>query len=149
MSELTIHEILKYLPHRYPFLMIDRVVEYEADRFLAAVKNVTVNEPFFTGHFPNRPVMPGVMILEALAQATGLLAFRSGEDRGTEDSLFYLVGIDQARFKRPVEPGDQLRLEVTLERLRRGIGVFRGEAKVEGQLAASAELMCTRRELTP
>lgn len=148
MSETVfdIHEVMRHLPHRYPFLMVDRVVDLDPGRWLAAVKNVTFNEPYFAGHFPGRPVMPGVMILEALAQATGLLAFRSDSEASTDKSAFYLVGIDDARFKRPVIPGDQLRLEVGMQRLRRGFGVFNAEAKVEGQIAASAQLMCTRQD---
>jgi len=144
---LDVREILQYLPHRYPFLLIDRVLEYELGQRLTGLKNVTFNEPFFSGHFPQQPIMPGVLILEALAQATGMLAFVSEGGKPDRNAMYYLVGIDKARFKRPVEPGDQLILEVSMSRLRRGVGVFSGQAKVDGQLAASAELMCARRDI--
>ncbi len=143
---MDIHQVLKFLPHRYPFLLVDRVIEFEPDQRLRAIKNVTFNEPFFAGHFPARPVMPGVLIIEALAQATGLLAMASRPDEVSEKSLYYFVGIDRARFKRPVEPGDQLHLEVALKQVRRGIWKFDGEASVEGQLVANAEIMCTARD---
>jgi 3-hydroxyacyl-[acyl-carrier-protein] dehydratase len=142
---MNINEILRLLPHRYPFLLIDRVTDYKVGEFLRGYKNVTFNEPFFNGHFPQRPIMPGVMILEALAQATGLLAFRTVDRAANNDSLFFLVGIDKARFKRPVEPGDQLMLEVRVVNSKRGIWVFEGEATVDGKLAASAQIMCTER----
>jgi len=144
---LDVREILQYLPHRYPFLLIDRVLECELGQRLTGLKNVTFNEPFFSGHFPQQPIMPGVLILEALAQATGMLAFVSEGEKPDRNAMYYLVGIDKARFKRPVEPGDQLILEVSMSRLRRGVGVFSGQAKVDGQLAASAELMCARRDI--
>ena len=144
---MDIHDILRHLPHRYPFLLIDRVTHFEAGKSLVGYKNVTYNEPFFLGHFPQRPVMPGVLILEALAQATGLLAFRSLERGAERDTLYYLVGIDQARFKKPVEPGDQLVLQVDLLRTKRGIWVFDTQAKVDGKVVASAEIMCTEREI--
>ncbi len=147
MNQMDIHEVLKHLPHRYPFLLIDRVLQCTAGKSLSALKNVTINEPFFQGHFPHRPVMPGVMILEALAQATGLLGFRSQEARSNEQLLFYLVGIDKARFKQPVEPGDQLILEVELKRKLRGLAQFSGIAKVSGKVVAEAELMCTQKEI--
>lgn len=140
-----IEEILRNLPHRYPFLLVDRVVEYEPGKRLVAIKNVTINEPFFPGHFPGHPVMPGVLILEALAQATGLLAFRAGEGEGGE-SVYYLVGIDKARFKRPVGPGDQLRLEVELKRLLKGMGIFACVARVDGEVCAEAQIMCTTKD---
>jgi len=144
---MDINEILKLLPHRYPFLLVDRVLEFQEGKSLVAIKNVTINEPFFQGHFPQKPVMPGVLILEALAQATGLLAFRT-ENRGAErDSLYYFVGIDKARFKRPVEPGDQLRLSVDLIKTKRGIWVFDAEASVDGSVAATAVIMCTERKI--
>lgn len=146
-STMDIHDILRHLPHRYPFLLIDRVTAFEAGKSLVGYKNVTYNEPFFLGHFPQRPVMPGVLILEALAQATGLLAFRSLERGAERNTLYYLVGIDQARFKKPVEPGDQLVLEVDLLRTKRGIWVFDTCAKVDGKVVASAEIMCTEREV--
>jgi 3-hydroxyacyl-[acyl-carrier-protein] dehydratase len=144
-TTMNINEILRLLPHRYPFLLIDRVTDYKVGEFLRGYKNVTFNEPFFNGHFPQRPIMPGVMILEALAQATGLLAFRTVDRAANNDSLFFLVGIDKARFKRPVEPGDQLMLEVRVVNSKRGIWVFEGEATVDGKLAASAQIMCTER----
>ncbi|MGD2075546.1 MAG: 3-hydroxyacyl-ACP dehydratase FabZ [Gammaproteobacteria bacterium] len=144
---MDINEILKLLPHRYPFLLVDRVVEFEEGKSLVGIKNVSFNEPFFQGHFPEKPVMPGVLILEALAQATGLLAFRT-ENRGAErDSLYYFVGIDNARFKRPVEPGDQLRLAVNLIKTKRGIWVFDTDATVDGNTAATATIMCTERKI--
>lgn len=144
---MVIKEILEYLPHRYPFLLIDRVLELEPGHRLVGLKNVSFNEPFFLGHFPQRPIMPGVLIIEALAQATGVLAFKSEGERPDHHSMYYLVGVDNARFKRPVEPGDQLILEVRLDRIKRGIGKFICEAKVDGQLAASADLMCAKREI--
>ena len=143
---MDIHEVLRMLPHRYPFLLIDRVVDYKANEYLVAYKNVTFNEPFFSGHFPTRPVMPGVLIVEAMAQATGLLAMRSRPDEAKEEALYFLVGIDKARFKRTVEPGDRLTLEVRLKKLRRGIWLFSGEARVEGDLVATADIMCTARD---
>ena len=144
---MDVVEIQNLLPHRYPFLLIDRVVEFHEGQSLVGIKNVTVNEPFFQGHFPEKPVMPGVLILEALAQATGLLAFRSGNRGAERDSLYYLVGIDKARFKQPVEPGDQLRLSVELIKTRRGIWVFDTAATVDGNTAATAEIMCTERKI--
>lgn len=144
---MDVQGILEYLPHRYPFLLVDRVLAFEPGRSLTGLKNVSYNEPFFPGHFPQRPIMPGVLILEALAQATGILAFRSEGERPDHRSMYYLVGVDSARFKRPVEPGDQLILEVRLDRIKRGIGKFYCEAKVDDQLAASAELMCARRDI--
>jgi 3-hydroxyacyl-[acyl-carrier-protein] dehydratase len=144
---MDINSIKHLLPHRYPFLLVDRVLAFEAGKSLLALKNVTCNEPFFQGHFPEKPVMPGVLILEALAQATGLLAFNT-ENRGAErDTLYYLVGIDNARFKQPVVPGDQLQLSVTVTRQKRGIWVFDTVASVEGVTAASAVIMCTERKI--
>ena len=142
---MDIQEILEYLPHRYPFLLVDRVLAIEPGLSLIGLKNVSFNEPFFLGHFPQRPIMPGVLILEALAQATGILAFNSDGVRPDRQSMYYLAGVDNARFKRPVGPGDQLILEVRLERIKRDIGKFICEAKVDGQLAASADLMCAKR----
>ena len=144
---MDVVEIQNLLPHRYPFLLIDRVVEFHEGQSLVGIKNVTVNEPFFQGHFPEKPVMPGVLILEALAQATGLLAFRTGNRGAQRESLYYLVGIDKARFKQPVEPGDQLRLSVELIKIRRGIWVFDTAATVDGNTAATAEIMCTERKI--
>ena len=142
--QMDVHRIMQLLPHRYPFLLVDRVTECIPGERLTALKNVTANEPFFQGHFPQRPVMPGVIMLEAMAQATGLLAFATA---GTPDSdtLYYLVGIDKARFRRPVEPGDQLVLNATLSRTRRNIWMFGATATVDGELAASAEMMCAPR----
>ncbi len=146
MTSLDIYNVLKHLPHRYPFLLIDRVLEYTPDESLVAIKNVTINEPFFQGHFPNRPVMPGVLVVEAMAQACGVLSFRTEETLPTQNSVYLFVGIDKARFKRPVEPGDQLRIEVSLKRKMHGIYKFNAAAKVNGELCCSAELMCTYKE---
>jgi 3-hydroxyacyl-[acyl-carrier-protein] dehydratase len=143
---MNIHKVLSLLPHRYPFLLIDKVVDFKCDEYLIALKNVTYNEPYFNGHFPVRPVMPGVLIIEAMAQATGLLAMASRPEEVGEKSLYYFVGIDKARFKRPVEPGDQLFLEVRLRNVRRGIWMFSGEARVDERIAATAEIMCTARD---
>ena len=142
---IDIHEILKRLPHRYPILLVDRVVELERGKFLRALKNVTMNEPFFVGHCPHRPVMPGVMILEALAQAAAILAFDNIDVRPDNRTVFYFAGIDRARFKRPVEPGDQLMLHVTLDRIKSGIVKFTTDARVDDAVVAEAELMCTMR----
>lgn len=142
---LNITEIQQLLPHRYPFLMIDRVVNYEEGKTLTAIKNVSINEPQFTGHFPNMPVFPGVLILEAMAQATGLLAFKTfGAPK--ENELYYFASIDNAKFRKPVMPGDQLVLEVEFLKERRGIAMFNGVAKVDGDVVCSAELKCARRE---
>lgn len=142
---MDIQKIKELLPHRYPFLLVDRVLEVDPGQYLKAIKNVTVNEPFFEGHFPAKPVMPGVLIIEALAQATGLLAMESEEVDG--EAIYYLVGIDKARFKRPVVPGDQVVLEVTVTKQRRGIWTFSGKATVDGAVCASADIMCTARDL--
>jgi 3-hydroxyacyl-[acyl-carrier-protein] dehydratase len=144
---MDINEILKHLPHRYPFLLIDRVIEFNKGESLTGIKNVTYNEPFFQGHFPQRPVMPGVLILEAMAQATGLLAFRTLENTADRDTLYFLVGMDRVRFKRPVEPGDQLLLSARLLKTKRGIWMFDCDARVDGAIAASAEIMCTERDI--
>ena len=142
---MDIHEILKKLPHRYPFLLVDRVLEIETGKRIKALKNVTINEPFFVGHFPHRPVMPGVLIIEAMAQAAGLLAFEA-MGAGTDDkSVIYFAGIDSARFKRPVEPGDQLIMDVSIERQKAGIYKFKGVTRVDGQVACEADFMCTER----
>lgn len=140
--KMNIYEILKQLPHRYPFLLVDRVLECVPGESIVAIKNVTANENYFPGHFPGRPVMPGVMIIEALAQATGLLAFASVGRAPKDDELYYFVGIDKARFKRPVEPGDQLVLKATLERTIRGIWKFDTRAEVDDKVVARAEIMC-------
>jgi len=147
MSTLDIYKVLEYLPHRYPFLLIDRVVDYTKGESLVALKNVTVNEPFFPGHFPHHPVMPGVLILEALAQATGILAFISTDSQPTDDSLYYFVGIDNARFKQPVQPGDQMMLHVEVLKNKRGVWKFNAVAKVEDKIVTSAELMCAKRDI--
>ena len=146
---MNIHAILKQLPHRYPFLLVDKVVELERNARILAVKNVTFNEPFFMGHFPGRPVMPGVLMLEALAQAAGLLAFDAMGQVPDENNIYYFVGIDSTRFKRPVEPGDQLLLEASIDRIRGGIWKFKGVARVGDEIACEAELMCTMRYVGP
>jgi 3-hydroxyacyl-[acyl-carrier-protein] dehydratase len=145
MTQLDIHKILERLPHRYPFLLVDRVLEIEAGRYVKALKNVTINEPFFVGHFPVRPVMPGVLLIEALAQAAAVLAFVTQGTSAGNDKVVYLVGIDGARFKRPVEPGDQLVLEAWVERIKAGIHKYRTKATVDGQVVVECELMCTER----
>jgi len=147
VKTLDIHQILKQLPHRYPFLMVDRVLELEHGKRIKALKNVTVNEPFFLGHFPQRPVMPGVMTLEALAQAAALLSFDAMGTSPDNKSVYYFAGIDSARFKRPVEPGDQLILDVTLDRAKAGIFKFSGKALVGNEVAAEAQLLCTMRKI--
>ena len=144
---MDIHEILKRLPHRYPFLLVDRVLELEKGKRIKALKNVTMNEPFFTGHFPNRPVMPGVMMLEAMAQAAAILAFDNIDVRPDDSTVFYFVGIDNARFKKPVEPGDQLILHATLDRAKAGIVKFSAYAEVGDTTVVSADLMCTMRRV--
>ena len=145
MAEMNIMEVKNFLPHRYPFLLIDKVVDIEIGKSLTAIKNVTFNEPHFTGHFPSQPIMPGVLIIEALAQATGILAFKSEVGRRQEGQIYMLVGVDNARFKRMVEPGDQLKLEVEVITVKRGIWKFKGTAYVEDNVVTSAELMCTQK----
>lgn len=142
-GELDIHEVLRYLPHRYPFLLIDRVLEIEAGKRILALKNVTINEPFFVGHFPHHPVMPGVLILEAMAQAAAILSFRTMATQAQPGEVYYFVGIDNARFKKPVMPGDQLKLEVEITRTIRGIWKYAARARVDDVLVCEAELMCT------
>jgi 3-hydroxyacyl-[acyl-carrier-protein] dehydratase len=144
---MDIHEILKHLPHRYPILLVDRVLEIEEGKRILALKNVTINEPFFDGHFPHHPVMPGVLIIEALAQAAAILSFKTLGTLPDEKSVYYFVGIDDARFKRPVSPGDQLTLDVVIERNVRGMWKFGAQARVGDALAAEAKLMCTVRAL--
>lgn len=144
---MDIHEILEYLPHRYPMLLVDRVLECEPGKRLLALKNVSINEPFFSGHFPHHPVMPGVLVIEALAQAAAILTFKTMNAKPDDKSVYYFVGIDEARFKRPVGPGDQLMLEVAIERTLRGIWKFSTHARVGDALVAEARLMCTVREL--
>jgi 3-hydroxyacyl-[acyl-carrier-protein] dehydratase len=144
---LDIQHILRKLPHRYPFLLVDRVLELEKGVRIKALKNVTINEPFFPGHFPARPVMPGVLMLEALAQAAALLSFESMDTEPGEDTVVYFAGIDNARFKRPVGPGDQLILEASIDRQKAGIYRYKTRATVDGVLAAEAVLMCTMRKV--
>ena len=147
MEIMDIQKVMSLLPHRYPFLLVDKVIEFEPNQRLVALKNVTFNEPFFNGHFPVKPVMPGVLIIEAMAQATGLLAMESRPDLVTDQSLYYLAGVDKVRFKRQVVPGDQLVMEALLGKTKRGIWFFTASASVDGQLAASAEIMCVSREV--
>ena len=143
--ELDISKVMELLPHRYPFLLVDRVVGLEPGKSLSAIKNVSINEPFFQGHFPGQPIMPGVLILEAMAQATGLLAFSSMGD-AHKSKLYLLVGIDKARFRGQVVPGDQLALNISLKRNMRGIGMFGCEALVDGEVVAEAEMMCSAQD---
>jgi 3-hydroxyacyl-[acyl-carrier-protein] dehydratase len=147
MSELDIGEILKYLPHRYPFLLLDRIVEWVPNKRLVALKNVTYNEQFFQGHFPNYPIMPAVLILEAMAQATGFLAMRSMEKLPAADSVYYFVGIDKARFRKPVSPGDQLMIEIEHEKTSRNIWRVRATARVLEKTVAHAQIMGALRDL--
>ena len=144
---LDIHKILKKLPHRYPILLVDRVLEIDKGVRIKALKNVTINEHFFLGHFPARPVMPGVLMLEALAQTAALLSFESMDSEPGDDTVVYFVGIDGARFKRPVEPGDQLILEASIDRVKSGIYKYKTRASVDGETAVEAELMCTMRKI--
>jgi 3-hydroxyacyl-[acyl-carrier-protein] dehydratase len=144
-TTLDIHQILKQLPHRYPILLVDRVLDLQVGKTIRAVKNVTINEPFFTGHFPHRPVMPGVLMLEAMAQAAALLSFATQGVTPDDKTVYYFAGIDGARFKRPVEPGDQLVMDVSLERAKAGIYKFKGISRVGEEIACEAELMCTMR----
>ena len=144
---MDIHKILKQLPHRYPFLLVDRVLAIDKGKTIRALKNVTMNEPFFQGHFPHRPVMPGVLMLEALAQAAALLAFDALDTSPSDDTVYYFAGIDGARFKRPVEPGDQLILDVALLRMKAGIFIFKARALVGDDLAVEAELTCAMRAI--
>ncbi|MGB0846439.1 MAG: 3-hydroxyacyl-ACP dehydratase FabZ [Thiolinea sp.] len=146
MTEMNVSEIKNFLPHRYPFLLVDRVVALEPGKSIRAIKNVSVNEPFFNGHFPDKPIMPGVLIIEALAQATGLLGFRTMDDKPQENILYMLVAVDKARFKRQVEPGDQLVLEAEIIRRKGIMWVFEVKALVDGKVAVSAELMCAAKE---
>jgi 3-hydroxyacyl-[acyl-carrier-protein] dehydratase len=144
---MDIHQILEYLPHRYPILLVDRVVDVVPGERITALKNVSVNEPFFPGHYPHHPVMPGVLIIEALAQTAAILSFKTMGNKPNDNSVYYFVGIDGARFKRPVSPGDQLIMEVSLLMSKRGMWKFSGTAKVDGQVAAEAELICTMRQV--
>ena len=146
-TQMDIHEILEYLPHRYPFLLIDRVLSCEPGKEIIALKNVSINEPFFVGHFPHHPVMPGVLVVEALAQASAILAFKTTGTKSTDDSIYYFVGIDKARFKKPVCAGDQLILKVSVLRIMRGLWKFACRAEVAGEVVAEAEVLCTMRNL--
>ena len=140
--QLDIHEILNHLPHRYPFVLIDRIIDLKLNDEITAIKNVTINDPFFPGHFPYHPVMPGVLIVEAMAQAAAVLSFKTMDVLPTEESVYYFAGIDNVRFKKPVSPGDQLILNVKIERILKGIWKYKGQAKVDGQIVAEAEMMC-------
>ena len=147
MIAMDIHQILEHLPHRYPFLLVDRVLECMPGERILAYKNVTINEPFFPGHYPHHPVMPGVLIIEALAQAAAILSFKTLGGKPDDKSVYYFVGIDGARFKKPVTPGDRLTLDVSIMANKRGLWKFAGRALVDGQLAAEAELLCTVRTI--
>ena len=144
---MDIHDILQHLPHRYPFLLVDRVLSCEPGKSIHAYKNVSINEPFFVGHFPHRLVMPGVLVMEALAQAAGILAFKTMGELPSDDSVFYFVGIDNARFKKPVSAGDQLHFHVEITRQMRGIWKYRAVAKVDDEIVAEADLMCAKRDI--
>ncbi len=147
MNTMNIHEILKYLPHRYPLLLVDKVITYEAGKNIVALKNVSINEPFFPGHFPHHPVMPGVLIVEALAQAAAILTLRTEDTINKDDTVYYFVGIDGVRFKKPVMPGDQLILKVAIERQIKGLWKYSARAEVDEQLVTEAQLMCTARNV--
>ncbi len=150
MSEdntMMVQEIMNLLPHRYPFLLIDRVVDWKPNEYLVAIKNVTFNEPFFQGHFPVRPIMPGVLITEAMAQATGVLAFRSNGGKPKDNALYMLVGLDDVTFRRMVEPGDQLTIRVEIKRMARGMGIFNCTAHVGDELASRATVKCVAKEV--
>jgi 3-hydroxyacyl-[acyl-carrier-protein] dehydratase len=144
--QMDIHEILEHLPHRYPFLLVDRVLSIDPNKSIVALKNVSMNEPFFPGHYPHHPVMPGVLIIEAMAQAAALLTFKSQGTKPDDKTVYYFVGIDNARFKRPVSPGDQLIFKVAIMFNKRGLWKFSAVAEVDGQVAAEAEIMCTLRD---
>jgi 3-hydroxyacyl-[acyl-carrier-protein] dehydratase len=146
-AAMDIHQILEYLPHRYPILLVDRVLEVVPGERITALKNVSMNEPFFPGHYPHHPVMPGVLIVEAMAQTAAILSFKTMGGKPDDKSVYYFVGIDGARFKRPVSPGDQLVMEVSITANKRGMWKFAGQAKVDGQVACEAELICTVRKL--
>jgi len=146
-TSMDIHEILDHLPHRYPFVLIDRVLEMELHKEITAIKNVTVNEPFFPGPFPYPPVMPGVLIVEAMAQAAAVLSFKTMDVKPSEDSVYYFAGIDSARFKKPVSPGDQIVLNVKIDRILKGIWKYIGVATVDGEVVAEANMMCILKEI--
>jgi 3-hydroxyacyl-[acyl-carrier-protein] dehydratase len=141
-TSMDIHEILDHLPHRYPFVLIDRVISMEIGKEITALKNVSINEPFFPGHFPHHPVMPGVLIVEAMAQAAAILSFKTMGAKPTDDSVYYFAGIDSARFKKPVSPGDQIILNVKIDRILKGIWKYVGVARVDGVVVAEASMMC-------
>lgn len=141
-TSMDIHEILEHLPHRYPFVLIDRVVSMELGKEITAIKNVSVNEPYFPGHFPYHPVMPGVLIVEAMAQAAAILSFKTMDTKPSDDSVYYFAGIDSARFKKPVSPGDQIVLNVKIDRILKGIWKYSGVARVDGAVVAEAQMMC-------
>jgi len=146
-TSMNIKQILDHLPHRYPFVLVDKVLSYELGKSIDAIKNVTINEPFFPGHFPHYPVMPGVLVVEALAQAAAILSFKTLNDKPNDHSVYYFVGIDKARFKKPVIPGDQIKLNVSIERTIKGIWKYKGIAMVEDEIAAEAEIMCVLKEI--
>ena len=146
-TSMDIKQILDHLPHRYPFVLVDKVLSYELGKSIDAIKNVTINEPFFPGHFPHYPVMPGVLVVEALAQAAAILSFKTLNEKPNDHSVYYFVGIDKARFKKPVIPGDQLKLNVSIERTIKGIWKYKGIAMVEDEIAAEAEIMCVLKEI--
>lgn len=146
-TSMDIHEILDHLPHRYPFMLVDRVLSLELGKQIVAVKNVSMNEPFFPGHFPYHPVMPGVLIVEAMAQAAAILSFKTMGVKPTDDAVYYFAGIDNARFKKPVSPGDQIILKVSIDRILRGIWKYKGVALVDDSVVAEAEMMCILKEI--
>jgi 3-hydroxyacyl-[acyl-carrier-protein] dehydratase len=141
-TSMDIHEILEHLPHRYPFVLIDRVVSIELGKEITAIKNVSINEPYFPGHFPYHPVMPGVLIVEAMAQAAAILSFKTMDTKPSDDSVYYFAGIDSARFKKPVSPGDQIVLNVKIDRILKGIWKYTGVARVNDVVVAEAQMMC-------
>jgi len=147
LGQMDIHEILDHLPHRYPFVLVDRVLSLELGKNITAVKNVTINEPYFPGHFPYHPVMPGVLIVEALAQAAAILSFKTMDTKPTDDSVYYFAGIDEARFKKPVSPGDQIILNVSIDRILKGIWKYTGVAKVDDTVVAEVKMMCILKEI--
>ena len=142
LGSMDIHEILDHLPHRYPFVLIDRVVSMELGKEITAIKNVSINEPYFPGHFPYHPVMPGVLIVEAMAQAAAILSFKTMDTKPSDDSVYYFAGIDNARFKKPVSPGDQIYLNVKIDRILKGIWKYKGVARVDDTVVAEVEMMC-------
>ncbi len=146
-TSMDIHQILDHLPHRYPFVLVDRVLSLEVGKEIVAVKNVSINEPFFPGHFPYHPVMPGVLSVDAMAQAAAILSFKTMGVKPTDDAVYYFAGIDNARFKKPVSPGDQIILKVSIDRILRGIWKYKGVALVDDAIVAEAEMMCILKEI--